>query len=191
MRAARSLLDNGAGILVSFGLAGGLSAELEPGTLILPRRVLSADARPLLADTVSADSIAFALASALKISRDNLVGLDRAITTPGDKTALAEASGAVAVDMESHGVARVAEAAGVPFLVLRAIADPARQVIPPAALKGMGADGNLRPFAVIRALLGDPKALEPLLKLGRDTERAMKSLSRALSLALPVLLLGG
>jgi adenosylhomocysteine nucleosidase len=190
-RAAATLLARGARILVSFGFAGGLGAGLSPGALVLPRRVISADSKPLVADTASADSIAFALASALKISRGDLLSLDLVITTPADKAALAEASAAVAVDMESFAVARAADAAGVPFLVLRAIADPAGRALPPAALKGMGPDGRIRPLAVMRALIGEPSAAQAVMKLGRDTELAMKSLSRALRLALPILLIGG
>ncbi len=40
--AATAALASGAGGLVSFGLAGALRAELEPGAVLLPRRVRSA-----------------------------------------------------------------------------------------------------------------------------------------------------
>jgi adenosylhomocysteine nucleosidase len=189
--AASRLLDGGARILVSCGLAGGLGNALDTGAIVLPRRILSADGKPLQSDSASADAIAFALASAVKISREDMLGLDRAVTTPADKAALAAAAGAVAVDMESHAIARVADAAGIPFVVLRVISDPARRAIPAVALKGMAPDGSLRPLAVLAALAKEPKALRELSLLARDTSLAMRTLGRALRLALPILLLGG
>jgi adenosylhomocysteine nucleosidase len=189
--AASKLFETGAGILMSVGIAGGLSEALAPGAIVLPRRVLSADAKPLESDHASTDAIAFALASAMRISRADLLGLDRAVMNPVDKAALAAASGAVAVDMESHEVARVADNAGIPFVVLRAIADPAARALPAIALKGMSPDGGMRPLAVMAALAQEPQALGPLVLLARDTSQAMHSLSRALRLALPILLLGG
>ena len=52
-----------------------------------------------------------------------------------------QATGAAAADMESHVVARLAAELGLPFAVLRVIADPAEREVPPAALAGMRADG--------------------------------------------------
>ncbi len=66
------------------------------------------------------------------------------------KATLRAASGALAIDMESAAVAEAAAEAGVPFLVLRVIADPADRAIPPVALHGVAPDGSRRPWAVLR-----------------------------------------
>ena len=44
-------------------------------------------------------------------------------------------TGAFAADMESHVVARIANERQLPFAVLRVIADPANQRLPPAAIQ--------------------------------------------------------
>ena len=50
--AAARAIDAGAGVLVSWGLAGGLDATLAPGTVVVPRRVLQQGAEPLAVDAV-------------------------------------------------------------------------------------------------------------------------------------------
>ena len=190
-RAAESALGEGADILVSFGIAGALAPDLESGALVLPRRVISAEGPPLKTDADAVDAIAFAVASAVKISRQDLVSAGIVIAGVAEKAALAEASHAASVDMESYGIARVAAAAGKPFLVLRAIADPAHRIIPPAAQRGMGPDGRIRPLAVVMALAREPESLRSIAQLARDTQLAMRALRRAARLAFPVLVLGG
>jgi hypothetical protein len=45
--AAGRALDAGARLLVSFGLAGALDADVTPGTVLAPRRVVAEGAEPL------------------------------------------------------------------------------------------------------------------------------------------------
>lgn len=189
-QAAETALARGAQMLVSFGIAGALQPELRPGSLILPRRIIAAEGPPLHANTHEADAIAFAASSAVRVSRDDLVSVGLVVSTTSQKQALAEASKAVAVDMESYAVARIAARAQVPFLALRALADPWNRTIPPAAQKGMGPRGNIRPIAVLLALTKSPKAVQPLAELARDQQQAMRALGRAARLAFPVLLIG-
>jgi len=61
---------------------------------------------------------------------------------PERKAGLFHTTGAIAVDLESHLVAQAAARAGRPFLILRAIADPASRSLPPAAVNGLDSDGN-------------------------------------------------
>ena len=88
---------------------------------------------------------------------------------------------------ESHGAAKAAPAAGVPFLVLRAVADPAGRDIPRAALVAMTPDGGVRIGTVIAALLRRPWELAGILRLAGDARAGMRTLERAV----PILLGGG
>src|SRR5688572_4022166 len=47
---AKRAIDSGAKLLVSWGLAGGLGADVAPGTVVLPRRILEQGAAPLAVD---------------------------------------------------------------------------------------------------------------------------------------------
>ena len=122
---ASGLIDRGVGGLVSFGLAGGLDPALAPGTLLLPEVVLLPDGRALPVDGAWRRRAAALLPQAGSAA---LVGSDRAVASVAGKAALRASSGAGAVDMESHAVAAAAVAAGLPFLVIRAIADPAGRI---------------------------------------------------------------
>ena len=87
-----------------------------------------------------------------------LVGVDQPILTPEHKRRLHRDHGALAVDMESHGAARFAVLHGLPFVALRAIADPQRRALPNAAMAGFKADGSADVLAVLAALARSPGA---------------------------------
>ena len=108
-----------------------------------------------------------------------IYGSDLVVSRTDDKARLFTDYGVRAVDMESHGVARAAREAGLPFLIVRAIADPADRTIPPAALAGLGPDGEQRPFAVMLAMLRNPAQVPALIQLARDAKTAMRRLAAA------------
>lgn len=170
---ALDLVRQGATALVSFGIAGGLSPSLAPGSLILAESV----------QTVAGHQ--WRTAIAWRQSLDREIGADAdgvilasetAVRSAMEKNRLHVETGAVAVDMESGGVARAAETAGVPFLIVRVIADPATRRLPPSALAGLGQDGRRRPFAVVAALARRPWDIAELVRLGRDSSAALQRL---------------
>ncbi|NOX94317.1 MAG: hypothetical protein GXP04_04255 [Alphaproteobacteria bacterium] len=109
-----------------------------------------------------------------------LFGSDDIIESAGKKAALFQNHGCLAVDMESHGAARAAANAGVSFLAIRAVADPADRALPPAALGAIAPDGSTRMLATLGAAMRDPKQFPALLKLGADSGAALKTLRRSL-----------
>lgn len=188
-KAARALLDAGAQAIMSFGLAGGLSDAMRPGMLLLPRGVLDGQGRRLTPDGAARDTLAFALASVIPLADGDLVSTAEPVAQSAAKADLAARSGAIAVDMESAAVAEEANAAGVPFIVLRVIADPKPRTIPPAALAGMNPDGSVSPLRVLARLAVRPQDAPEIARLARDNQAAMRTLRRAARLALPLLLL--
>lgn len=167
---AADLIRSGATALVSFGIAGGLSPDLAPGELVIPDKVLTAD-RTYAARTEWADALG---------GRVGPIYGDAALaTSPAYKSDLHVRTGALAVDMESGAVAAVAERAGVPFYVVRAIADTADRGLPPAAQLPMNAQGNPRIHAVLASVLMNPGQIPALLTTARDTQAALKALQRA------------
>jgi len=173
------LVEDGAGALVSFGIAGGLAVGLTPGTMILATTVVdtkggrwetSAQWRTTAA-TILSDAMTGVLVSSVV-----------AATTTDEKSRLNLSYQALAVDMESAGVAKAAAEAGCPFLVIRVIADPADRSLPSAALHGIDAEGRQRPFRVISKLLARPWELAGLIQLSRDSQTALKQLGRVATL---------
>lgn len=181
-RAARALLDEGARALVSAGVCGALDPALGPGDAILPTRVVNRhdDTESWLVDAPwHAAVMALAGGADAPFRTGALLGSDRAVASVDGKHHLAARTGAVAVDMESHAVARVAADAGVPFLVLRTVADTAADPLP-SWLKGvLNRDGTPNPGMAARRILAGPWRLPTLLTLARRARLAEAALTRA------------
>ena len=185
---AARLASEGAASLVSFGLAGGLAPELRPGDLLLPAIVRAPNGLWVPTDPRWRERLAALFErGGLRATGGAIAGSDRIVATIADKRALFEATGAIAVDMESHAVAAVASGAGMPFLVIRAIADPHERVIPQAALEAFRPDGRVRVASVLGGVIREPRQLIALLRLGRDTAAALARLRRAALMAGPAL----
>lgn len=193
---ARQYCAEGARAILSVGVSGGLHAELNPGDLLISTKVLvklEGDYKeintPLSANKLrSIDSWQYANTRSQSdgapvpnaIYGRFLLGSDEIIQTADQKIALFETTKALAVDMESHGCARAAKEAGVPFLAIRTIADPADRALPPAALGAVAPDGSTRVLKTLGAALRDPKQFPELMKLGADNSAALKTLRRDL-----------
>jgi hopanoid-associated phosphorylase len=183
---ATRLLAEGAASLVSFGLAGGLSPAVASGDLVLADAVVLPNGERIATDLAWRSRLSALIGFTGRAPHQAAVaGSDRLLATVAAKRALFAATGALAVDMESHAVAEVAHAAGRQFLVLRAIADPAEQTLPRAATVALGPSGEVRLLAVARTLLERPAELPALLRLGGQSRRALAALRRVVLLAGP------
>ncbi len=177
--AAARLAADGAVLLVSFGICGGLDPELRPGDLLLADTILTGDGTRHPASGEQNRILEARLADlGLDIVTGPLLGQDRPLVSAADKSTRFAATAALAVDMESHGVARAAEAAGLPFLTLRAIADPAARSLPQAALKAIGPDGRLQLFSAIAAMYLRPWESLALVRLAYETRLAFDTLEK-------------
>jgi adenosylhomocysteine nucleosidase len=166
----------GAAGLVSWGLAGGLVPAAEPGAVVLPRRILSAHgAPPLCADAAWQARLAEALRPRFRLLEDDLLASHHVLGEPEEKTRAANETGAVAVDMESAGIAEAAAAAGLPFVALRVVADGAVDRLPPGIERWIDAHGDRRAAAVAGAAFR-PAEWGALLVLGRRYAAARRTL---------------
>ena len=176
---AERLLADGADGLVSFGIAGGLDPGLSPGDLVLPERIVAPDGEAIACDSAMRSRWQRAAAAAGQShAGGSLVGSDQAVVGVADKRRLYRSSGAVAVDMESLAVARVAGEAGVPFAAVRAVSDPAGRPLPRLVLGSIAPDGTPRLGRLARRACLAPWEVPALFRLRRDTDRALASLAR-------------
>jgi adenosylhomocysteine nucleosidase len=178
-RAIQSLIEQGVPGLVSFGVAGGLAPNLASGALVAPAAVRGTDGAAYWVDVEwHARLTRAAHAAGIPLVVGGILGAETIAATAGEKARLRESSHAMAVDLESHRVARAAERARIPFLVFRAIADPADRGLPPAALVPLTAAG--RPsMRVLASILARPGQIPDLLTLARDTRTALEALRSA------------
>ena len=168
--------------LVSFGIAGGLAPRLPSGTVIVSGNVVSERQRWTVDDKYHTRLNEFA--SGIGAVEGPVFAASAVLATRSEKQRAWAATGALAVDLESEIVARVAAALGIPFLVLRTVADTARRDLPPASLIPLAADGTLNHSRIFAAVLRRPFQLAGLIGLAHETRRALSALvgpARALS----------
>ena len=186
---AAKFCEQGAGLIISVGISGGLLPAFEPGDFVIGKSVVTSTGEAFDCDI---DALGL-LARSHKADGTNpsiIYGSDEVILNPKEKQALFNQTGARSVDMESHGAARAATHANVPFLALRAIADPASRTRPPAALDAVNSDGSTKIFSTLIKAAKDPGQFPDLVQLGQDSEKALETLRRNLGGLFGVLLLG-
>ncbi|HZV08454.1 MAG TPA: phosphorylase, partial [Novosphingobium sp.] len=106
-----------------------------------------------------------ALAARLPAARLGAIHADGTlIASADDKLAIANASAALAVDMESHIAARAAAEAGLPFAILRCVSDDAHAELPPAIRLAMRPDGALAVGAMLGSVLRQPGQVPALTR---------------------------
>jgi len=172
---ARDLIASGCDALVSFGIAGGLRPDLEPGTVIIADSVIALDGQHIGTSKPWRDGL-LAACGGTGMMVAAVAGSDRIVGEVAEKRALADGTGAAAVDMESHAVAAVAAEAGVPVLVVRAVADAATRRLPDWVAGCVAADGSRRWGAVATAVLRNPGDVGVLVALAGDSAKALKAL---------------
>ncbi len=166
-RATQQLIDRGADLLISWGTAVALSTEIETGCVLLPTQVMTAQQQNLATDTDWRTALQQRLQANFTLSAQTLLDSDQIINTAGEKQALHVRSGAVAADMESAAIGRMARANGIPFVVIRVIADTATMRLPGWLADSMGEDGQARLPALSSQLLRHPTDWPAFFNLAR------------------------
>jgi adenosylhomocysteine nucleosidase len=160
--------------LVSFGIAGALAPSLKPGDIVLSTEVIDDDRSWLSSERLRPQISDLALE--LGAFEGPVLGAQLVIATKADKRRAWQRTGAIAVDLESIVVARAAAALGIPFVVLRAIADPASRELPPAALVPLADDGKPALAQVLASVMRCPQQLPTLLGVAREARQALAAL---------------
>jgi adenosylhomocysteine nucleosidase len=182
--AALRLIQQGAGVLLSLGLSGGLSPDLRPGDLIVAQRFLMSDGCMLEGSWESPAAAVERMrghlaAAGMPVKSGCVLNTRDAVLSVDRKAALLKRFGALAVDMESAAVARAAAEAGRVCLACRVVCDPVDRSVPSALPAALSSDGRLRPFKIITALLRRPSLVFDLSILGIQSGRAHSSLQEA------------
>jgi adenosylhomocysteine nucleosidase len=182
-RAARAALADGADLLLSLGVSGGLDPSLAPGNVVAATAVLDASTpeAPLLPvdETCSGTLAGLLVRDGATVCRGLAVALDRPVAGAREKAELLRRTGGMCVDTESAAAAREAREAGVPFVCVRVVSDPSGRSLPAEALAALSGDGRLAPWRLAVSVMRRPRAVLELAGLAREFSAARRSLELA------------
>jgi adenosylhomocysteine nucleosidase len=195
-QAARILIEAASPrLVISFGIAGAVEAELEIGDVVLAEaycRLEGGAPGPRSPLATWSDA-------AMQAAVQALIGLEArlysgtAVTTGGSQVKpdpLGEMLHPM-LEMETAGIAQAAADAGIPLLSLRAISDGPAAPIPIDLGEMMDDTANLRPGRLLRAVVRNPKIVFLSGRMMRNSRKAADhaamALVAALSQPLPVI----
>jgi hopanoid-associated phosphorylase len=163
--------------MISFGVAGGLAAHLRAGDWVVASAIHDSHGAHSnrSTDVVWSRRLLSLIGRAVHAP---IVGVDTPVAEPAKKRELHRATGAAAVDMESHLMARVAAEHKLAFAAVRVVVDPAHREVPPAALLNMRPDGRADTRAVMRDIIARPSQLSPLARIAMDAFAARSQMLR-------------
>lgn len=174
---AQDLADAGAKALLSIGIAGALDPKLASGALVLVTGTIDSDGERLGTDPGLMAWLKAELGPAADAPAGLLYSSPSVLIDPAAKAEARKRYGADVVDIESHAIARVGRAQGLPTLIIRSIADRAQDRLPAIAATSTAADGSLLLMATLKGLAVRPGDWGPALRAGRGTRSAVRSLS--------------
>jgi|SRR5215469_7974962 len=164
-----------ANCLMSFGIAGALAPGLVAGDVVISAEVISADGCWRAEDRFCTRVVD--LARKIGALQGPVLGAPEILASEAEKNRAWRETGAIAVDLESDVVARIASQAGIPFLVARTIADNAFRELPPAALIPLSRTGTPNLARVLGSVLRRPRQIVTLIRLALETRTALLALA--------------
>ncbi|MCU1459579.1 MAG: nucleoside phosphorylase [Actinomycetia bacterium] len=168
--AAAQIIETGVEHVIMVGVAGGIDAEtVSIGQLITPEAVI---------DRLTGES--FRPAPTPGVTPQGKIECGDELITDAPRLAMLTADGVIALDMETAAVARVCEAAGVPWSVFRGISDFAGDPLIDAAFFAMAKpDGTMDPADLTAYLEADPTRLPRLMELAAGAGTAAANAAMA------------
>jgi adenosylhomocysteine nucleosidase len=160
--------------VISIGLAGALSPHLKVGEVVIADDIMTGAER-----WQCHEAWRIRLLSRLPHAHQGQIfGSDVIIEKAETKSGLYDATGALAVDMESQVAARFAARRNLPLAALRVISDDAGHILPPAALVAMKPDGGIALGKVLGSLFRRPGQVPSLIRTARSSNKAFAELLR-------------
>lgn len=176
--AAELALARGAARLVSWGCAAALVETLAPGDLTVVDSLISDQFERLHIQSSWLTETRNILSGLRPCTAGCLAESGTVVSSAADKKNIHSRTQATVLDMESVAIAKVARQNNIPFLAIRAIADPATMDLPESVIRSLNSDGEVVLPRLLAHLAGHPAELAGLIKLGLHFKAAQKTLKR-------------
>lgn len=184
-QAAQNLMEKASlRLLISFGIAGAIEADLEIGDVVLVKAVCRLEngvIGPSLPLEPWPDAAREVMAQALASQRSSLF-TGTAVTTSGSQPFEYKTSEMrhPVLEMETAGIAQVAAQKGIPLLALRAISDGPRAPLPVDVSMVMDDDANLKVGRMLATLIRNPRLIIAWGGIRRNSQVASDNAALAL-----------
>ena len=174
--AAELLVTEGATRLISWGCAAALVQTLKPGDFILADKLIDVDNKELMIDVIWHNHVKASLEALLTVNTGCLAHSNGIVSSINEKKQIHSKTGAVALDMESMAIAKVAFIHRMPVLAIRVIADPVSMNLPRAINHALNAQGEVVITKLLLFIMLRPSEIPGLIKLGLHFSAAKKTL---------------
>jgi adenosylhomocysteine nucleosidase len=184
--ALTQVLDNfRLSLVISIGYGGGTHADLKTGDLLVADRVVTvpSDGGPVeeipVTSTLTEKAANLPAPDKFSIFKGGLLTVETVIHRPEDKKALGEKYDAMALDMETSELAKIAAQREVAFLSVRAISDTVEQTLVDVS-SFVEEDGEISKLKAGWYVLTHPTSLRKFINLKDIAQQATKNLTEFL-----------
>ena len=177
-QAAQALIAAEVDALVSWGVAGALDPGLVSGDTVLPVQVRDSEQHVYTADHAWHAALKSRLGQQQLFADGTILSVHDVQHDVRSKSDLHQATQAMAVDMESAAVARVALNANKPFVVVRTIFDSVSMRIPASSTNATDQYGQVSIPKLITGLIRKPAEVLQYPQMIGSFAKAKKSLLR-------------
>lgn len=180
-RSVRRLLECGMPLdgLLSIGFCGGLSRCLGRAAVVLADPIVATGKAELRPEPSWMARAAGAL-SRWSPHRGRLWTSARIVAAPNQKRELGQREGAIAVDMESYWVARLAAAHYMPFLALRIVLDEVDEWLPFGEARSGARNGRgSKPLQLLETVRWGIRTFRTAIALANAVEAVLRAMPTA------------
>lgn len=181
-QAAQTLIAADVDALVSWGVAGALDPGLVSGDTVLPIQVFDSEQNVYATDHAWHAALQSRLGQQRLFADGTILSVQDVQHDVRSKSDLHQATQALAVDMESAAVARVALSANKPFVVVRTIFDSVSMRIPASSTNATDQYGQVSIPKLISGLARKPAEVLQYPQMIGSFAKAKKSLQRVAEL---------
>ena len=177
LNAAKKLVKLNVDGLISWGIAGAISDSIKSGDVIIARSVINHKNIYSTSYEWQKKIISHFKNSSYKIFDGDIVSTEKICASFEEKMKLFRKTKALAIDMESAGIAEVAMAGNLDFIIIRAIADNADSNIPEAVIKNIDNFGRINIGKFLVFCLFHPTQIYETILLAKNYKKSLSTLT--------------
>ena len=178
LNASKKLVKLNVDGLISWGIAGGISNSINSGDMIIARSVINQRNIYSTSHEWQKKIISHFKDSSYKIFDGDVVSTERICASFKEKMKLFKETKALAIDMESLGIAEIANASNLDFIIIRTIADNADSNIPKAVIKNIDNFGRINIGKFLASCLFHPTQIYEIILLAKNYKKSLAALTK-------------